>query len=236
MTLGLTIADTQSHFRGESDSKARKNADCGARRGEKGAGVLRHANFRLARDGRKTSMWYPGVIMKKPYVPGSGPTGRVNTPRRRPNAPRGSTPWEKLLHHGWTEVHTVPELGPCWESDAPRTSDGYRVVDRIRAHRVSYEHYLGPIPDGAIIRHRCDNPPCINPEHLLPGSNAENSTDRMSRNRQALMPNAKLTEHQAREIKGLLAAGQAIKAIARQFGVSRNAIRSIKRGETWKWL
>lgn len=51
----------------------------------------------------------------------------------------------------------------------------------IGAHRVSYEHFIGPIPAGAIIRHFCDNPLCINPTHLEPGTQADNMRDLQER-------------------------------------------------------
>lgn len=175
------------------------------------------------------------------YIPGSGKTGRINKPRVRKNAPRHATPWEKVRHHGWVEVIHVPELGACWDSDAPSGSRGYHVVgfgtgNYLLAHRVSYEHHVGPIPEGLLIRHRCDNQDCINPEHLLPGTAADNVRDMVERGRQARGQNSVLTPSQASEVKAKLAAGAQMKPLAREYGVSRQTIRKIERGETWKWL
>lgn len=53
----------------------------------------------------------------------------------------------------------------------------------VRAHRFSYELHLGPIPSGKIIMHKCDNPICVNPDHLIPGSQKENINDAQAKGR-----------------------------------------------------
>jgi hypothetical protein len=177
----------------------------------------------------KNPMWYPSSMTK--YIPGSGKTGRIN----RKHAPRRYTHWQKLKFHGWTEVLRVPELGECWESRAPEKGP-YRYVSSravpLSAHRVSYEHHKGPIPEGMLVRHRCDNPPCVNPEHLEVGTPLENMMDAVQRNRHAHT----LSEAQVREIKAKLADNHQMKPLAREYGVTRSTIRKIARGETWKWV
>lgn len=67
----------------------------------------------------------------------------------------------------------------CWEWLGTRNADGYGIVcvgeSRQRAHRVAYEQYVGPIPDGLVIDHLCSNRACINPKHLEPVAQAENA-------------------------------------------------------------
>lgn len=67
----------------------------------------------------------------------------------------------------------------CWVFTGSRQSFGHgliRVGERVeRAHRVSYEHHVGPIPDGLTIDHLCRNPPCVNPAHLEAVPLAENT-------------------------------------------------------------
>lgn len=67
----------------------------------------------------------------------------------------------------------------CWEWQAGRSRDGhgnFSVGGRaIRAHRWSYEYFVGPIPDGLVIDHLCVNPPCVNPDHLEPVTHRENT-------------------------------------------------------------
>lgn len=71
-----------------------------------------------------------------------------------------------------------PDLGPCWEWKGLRNDAGYgqarkRWLGRM-AHRVSYELFVGPIPDGLEMDHLCVNPPCVNPGHLEAVTQREN--------------------------------------------------------------
>lgn len=79
-------------------------------------------------------------------------------------------------------ISTDTESG-CWEWDnRSRDKDGYgkfRVNKKhVRPHRFSYELYNGPITNGLYVCHECDNPPCVNPNHLWLGDNRENQLDR----------------------------------------------------------
>ena len=69
----------------------------------------------------------------------------------------------------------------CWEWTAYRDRCGYGMIGRpggkgapLRAHRVAYELYVGPIPPGAVLDHLCEAPWCVNPDHLEPVTNTEN--------------------------------------------------------------
>ena len=75
----------------------------------------------------------------------------------------------------------------CWPWDGVVDHNGYgRVVfmtSVYKAHRVSYEMANGPIPDGLLVRHKCDNPNCVNPNHLEVGTHADNMADAVKRGR-----------------------------------------------------
>lgn len=80
--------------------------------------------------------------------------------------------------------------GGCWEWRGARNGHGYGLVSlhregvkAARAHRVVYESRRGPIPRGAVLRHSCDNPPCVNPDHLKPGTHKQNMEDMAARGR-----------------------------------------------------
>ncbi len=75
----------------------------------------------------------------------------------------------------------------CWEWQRSRNADGYGQIcvnGRVeRVHRVMYELKVGPIPEGKLVMHICDNPPCANPDHLRLGTDAENNADRDAKGR-----------------------------------------------------
>lgn len=106
---------------------------------------------------------------------------------------RPGKPPMPLTRDALRERVRVTESG-CWEwtGKRQRRANGqltYGVAGSTRhrkgvpAHRLSYELFIGPIPDGLMILHACDNPPCINPEHLRAGTQQENGRDMAERKR-----------------------------------------------------
>ena len=108
----------------------------------------------------------------------------------------------------------------------------------LTAHRVAWEEAHGPIPAGTIVRHKCDNPPCINPDHLELGTTAENMRDKAERGRSAPAQGsqnnlAKLTESDVPKIRAMVRGGASQAATANVFGVSQGSISNVIRGVTW---
>lgn len=101
--------------------------------------------------------------------------------------PAGTPAADKIDIIGWT----VAENG-CWEWNGRRgVREGPSVYGRVDdetqvarlAHRIAYMKWVGPLDDDLVLMHKCDNPICINPEHLLPGTQAENLEDMMRKGR-----------------------------------------------------
>lgn len=92
------------------------------------------------------------------------------------------TPAERL----WSKVNKNTESG-CWDWIGAKSSTGYGKLTiqgkSWRAHRLSYSLFNGGIDDGMFICHTCDNPSCVNPEHLFQGTPQDNVLDMISKNR-----------------------------------------------------
>lgn len=102
------------------------------------------------------------------------------------------------------------------------------------AHRVAYELFIGPIPEGLVVCHRCDIPLCVNPSHLFLGTPMDNQRDKIKKGRQAKGAKSgtpKLTEQDIREIR---AASGSQQSIADRYGCSQVRVSQIKRGKGWR--
>lgn len=93
------------------------------------------------------------------------------------------TDWSELLPRG-ERVVKVSNLGPCLVWTGPKTEKGYGRFRGERVHRVTYRLKIGPIPEGRMVLHDCDVPPCFEPSHLYVGTAADNSADMVRRGRQ----------------------------------------------------
>lgn len=113
------------------------------------------------------------------------------------------------------------------------TPDGYPRVGRngnpnIRAHRYFYEQYhCEKIPEGLVVRHTCDNPLCLNPEHLILGTVLENVEDRSERCRTT----NHITEEQIERIRQLRKEGMSQLKTANVVGCSQMFISKLERGK-----
>jgi hypothetical protein len=145
---------------------------------------------------------------------------------------------ERLRRIGWTET----ESG-CWEWAGHLDSNGYgRLLDPTVGRteylsRIAFRLWNGPITAGLHVRHRCDNPPCMNPAHLELGSHAENMRDMVQRGRSARGSRngrSKVTEAQVRSIRLRASSGETHAALASEFGLSRAAISFIVTRRSWQ--
>lgn len=137
----------------------------------------------------------------------------------------------------------INEETRCWEWVGARNAKGDEGYGTIWidgaprfAHRVSYTKHKGPIPDGMLVCHKCDNRRCINPEHLFLGSHADNMADMVSKGRAPRLRGeangySKLTAEAVADIRSALGVSQS--ALAARYGVSQPTISLVKSGKTW---
>lgn len=136
----------------------------------------------------------------------------------------------------------VEKTSTCWNWIGGLFSDGYGHIGDSRggqkAHRVSYELHTGPIPDGLVVMHSCDNRVCVNPAHLSVGSPTDNTKDRDLKQRGSkpkgvANPMAKLLDYEVRLIRTLPVSTA---LAADLFKVSGNTITRIRANKTWRHL
>ena len=132
----------------------------------------------------------------------------------------------------WFKTLVSIEPGGCWRWLGGKDPKGYgqiRLGGRAwKAHRLAFVLFNGPIPSGACVCHTCDNPSCVNPAHLWPGSTRENALDAVEKRRSH--PNALAAPDRAR-VAELVRAGESKPAVARALGVTKRVIYKLARLE-----
>lgn len=149
----------------------------------------------------------------------------------------------------------IAKTNGCWIWTGLRDKRGYGRINKggkygpmVSAHRFAYERASGPIPAGAFVCHHCDNPSCVNPGHLFIGTAADNSADCVRKRRHSRMVHPEstprgeshyhsvLTETLVKDIRFRHASGVACRALARELGVSRTAVRLVIKRVTWRHI
>lgn len=127
----------------------------------------------------------------------------------------------------------------CWEFQGQRSIEGYGKIKvdnkNWRAHRLAYLLFVGEIPAEMIVCHRCDNPPCCNPDHLFLGTHSDNTADKVSKNRQAkgsALPQKKYGLAHVEKVKRLQGLGMTHADIAIEMGISEGQVSYLSRGIT----
>lgn len=156
----------------------------------------------------------------------------------------------------WRKVDRSAGPDACWLWTGGRKPRGYGNFCLARAtntfvltHRYAYELTHGPIPAGLVVRHRCDNPPCCNPDHLILGTHQQNTQDAIERGRwtpgafvvtdalreRISRARAALTDAQAREAMALRGTASA-PVVAARYGVKPGVIYGLWEGRSYRRL
>lgn len=148
--------------------------------------------------------------------------------------PRGVSELERF------EFWTAPnEETGCREWTGERDRRGYGKMyvktpngkRRIMAHRWAYTHFVGPIPDGLLVCHHCDNPPCTTIEHLFLGTHQDNRIDCVRKGRHNV--SHKLTVEIAEQIRARHRELGSQRKVAAEFGLAKSTVGVVLRGERW---
>lgn len=149
----------------------------------------------------------------------------------------------------WDRFHdkVMPEPNTgCWLWIGAVKEHGYGVIGlgrreqgTAKAHRVAWELYRRPLEANECVLHHCDQPSCVNPNHLFCGSLSDNMKDCVRKKRNFMPDNrgekarwAKLTANDVHDIRRREMKGT---DYARKYGVSKSAIYQIWCGENWSW-
>jgi hypothetical protein len=128
----------------------------------------------------------------------------------------------------------VTESG-CWLWTSGWDTDGYGLMTgNVKAHRASYEMYVGPIPAGMCVCHKCDTPPCVNPDHLFLGTQKENTADRTQKGRSCSGERHHRAKLNQAEVLDIITSSDSKTALSARYGVSRGMIGHIRAGRAWR--
>lgn len=128
--------------------------------------------------------------------------------------------------------------GGCWEWHAAKNSKGYGTIvaggSVQLAHRVAYELYVGPIPNGYLVCHHCDNPGCVNPEHLFTGTPLDNVRDMLVKGRHR-PPRKKFSHAEVIQLRnGFNPDNHVMTDLAREYGIAPRTLKDILTGHSYQ--
>ena len=133
---------------------------------------------------------------------------------------------------------TVKLDGGCvqWLASKDKQGYGYFSLGKLmHAHRASYMLFKGPIPEGMLVMHECDNPSCVNPNHISLGTHAQNQAQKFQR-KLLLGECRKVTKLTDDQVLAIYADSRPQSTIAKDFDVFQGTVAAIKLGQRWSNL
>ena len=132
----------------------------------------------------------------------------------------------------WNNVEKSEDKNGCWIWKGKPNSYGYgRIFSHKKvelAHRYSYELNVGPIPEGKLICHHCDNPICTRSDHLFLGTYKDNKDDCVNKQRHKKKLSIKI-------VQSIMIDNRSHAEIAKEYNITKSAVSSIKTGRSWKY-
>ncbi len=137
--------------------------------------------------------------------------------------------------------YTIDILTGCWEWTGGKCEKGYGMFTlsqrSIRAHRAAWFIYKGEkIPDHLQGCHKCDNPSCVNPDHIFLGTAKDNSDDKVAKNRANNLRGEDISKLTSIQVMEAYESTETAHKVAEAFGVCPSTIRNIRRRVTWSHL
>ena len=155
-------------------------------------------------------------------------SGRLDTKRHDPSI-------EPFSAYFWRRVAVTADDTKCWIWQASKRGLGYGTIEfqgkQYTATHLAWLVTYGKLPT-RILLHSCDNPPCVNPNHLKEGTHRDNTEDMCRKGRSF----HKLTVENVLEIRERVANGEGIRAVARLFSVTHDSVRKIILRKSWKFV
>jgi hypothetical protein len=126
----------------------------------------------------------------------------------------------------------------CWEWTSFRDKDGYGLFSyakkMYRAHVLALKFDGRPVEDGQFGCHHCDNPCCVRPDHLYPGTQKQNMTDARSRNRVRIGEQVHAAKLTAEDVRKIRMSSETCIVLGARYGVAGSNISMIRSRRTWK--
>lgn len=156
-------------------------------------------------------------------------TGKYNSEQ----ASKKRRPIDVLFH----QKYEATDEG-CWEWGGARDRDGYGIFTyagkNYRAHKLALELDGRPVPNGKYACHKCNNPCCVRPSHLYPGTPTQNMEDAKANGTIRMGEQVHFSKLTEKDVAAIRSSTLKDGLLANTFGVSRSCVTMIRNGKTWK--